>query len=264
MADIRIERAGPVAVLTIDRPHARNAIGLQTMDELDQALQSLARSDARCAVLTGAGDRAFVAGGDLRELESVTSSDFARDMAQRMRRALDRIAGLPMPVVAAINGAAMGGGAEVAVGCDFRVMAEDARIGFTQTLLGVMPAWGGIERLCNLVGRGRALYLLTSGRVLTGIEAAGIGLVEEAVPRERFETRWRELAEQVARAPRSALEGIKLAVEAAQPATRPDLAGAAIDSFARAWVDPVHWEMAADLERRRRAERSSSAERADG
>src|SRR5438552_18627267 len=139
MPDLRIEREGAVAVLTIDRPHARNAIGLGTMDELDAALAGLADGDARCAVLTGAGDRAFVAGGDLRELESVTSEDFAAGMAVRRRRTLDRIAKLPIPVIAAVNGAALGGGAEVAVGCDYRIAAHDARIGFTQVLLGLMP-----------------------------------------------------------------------------------------------------------------------------
>jgi enoyl-CoA hydratase/carnithine racemase len=252
MPDVRMERDGDVAILTIDRPHARNAIGLSTMDELDAALASLAEGDARCAVLTGAGERAFVAGGDLRELEAVTSEDFATDMAVRMRRTLDRIAGLPIPVICAMNGAAIGGGAEVAVGCDYRVAAHDARIGFTQILLGVMPAWGGIERLCALVGRGRALYLLTTGTVLTGREAAEIGLVEESVPRDRFETRWRTLAAQVARAPRQALSGIKRAVDAALPGSHPHLETDAVRDFAKAWADPIHWEMAAELERQRR------------
>ncbi len=255
MADIHIERDGPVAIMTIDRPHARNAIGLRTMDELDRALQSLAGTDARCAVLTGAGDRAFVAGGDLRELESVTDEHFALEMASRMRRTLDRVASLPIPVIAALNGAALGGGAEVAVACDYRIADDDARIGFTQVLLGVMPAWGGIERLVNLVGRGRALYLLTTGAVLTGREACQYGLVEESVPRERFGERWRELAHRVAQAPPAALAGIKRAVDAAQPGSRPDLEDAAVRSFARTWADPVHWEMAAELERRRREAR---------
>ena len=185
-------------------------------------------------------------------LESVTSEDFAAEMAVRMRRTLDRIASLPIPVIAAVNGAALGGGAEVAVGCDYRIAAHDARIGFTQVLLGLMPAWGGIERLCALVGRGRALYLLTTGSVLTGREAAELGLVEESVARDRFEARWRELAEQVARAPRPALAGIKRAVQAALPGSRPDLEAAAVRDFARAWTDPRHWEMAAELERQRR------------
>ena len=254
MPDIRVERDGAVAILTVDRPHARNAIGLATMDELDAALAGLAEGDAGCAVLTGAGERAFVAGGDLRELEAVRSEDFASDMAVRMRRTLDRIAGLPIPVICALNGAALGGGAEVAVGCDYRVAAHDARIGFTQVLLGVMPAWGGIERLCGLVGRGRALYLLTTGTVLTGREAAEIGLVEESVPRDRFEHRWRELAAQVARTPRHALAGIKRAVDAARPGSHPDLEAGAVRDFARSWIDPRHWEMAAELEHRRRAQ----------
>ena len=259
MADIRVERDGDVVVLTIDRPHARNAIGLNTMDELDAALASLADTDARCAVLTGAGDRAFVAGGDLRELESVTSEDFAVDMARRMRHALDRVAAVPIPVICALNGAALGGGAETAVACDYRIAADDARIGFTQVLLGVMPAWGGIERLCNLVGRGRALYLLTTGAVLTGPEALACGLVEESVPRADFEARWRTVAQQVARTPRTALAGIKRAVEATLPANRPASEEDAIADFARAWADPKHWEMAAALEASRRQQRRGDA-----
>lgn len=255
MPDIRVERDGGVVVLTINRPQARNAIGLKTMDELDAALAELATSDAGCAVLTGAGDRAFVAGGDLRELESVTSEEFAVDMATRMRRTLDRIASVPFPVVAALNGAAIGGGAEVAVGCDYRVAAEDARIGFTQVRLGVMPAWGGIERLCGLVGRGRALYLLTTGAVLTAAEALAAGLVEEVVPRDRFQARWRELAQQVAATPRSALEGIKRAVDLTLPGVHPASEPRAVADFARAWADPRHWEMAAALEAERRRAR---------
>jgi len=255
MPDIRVERDGAVVVLTIDRPQARNAIGLRTMDELDAALAALAGYGAHCAVLTGAGDRAFVAGGDLRELESVTSEEFAADMATRMRRTLDRIASLPIPVICALNGAAIGGGAEVAVACDYRISADDARIGFTQVLLGVMPAWGGIERLCGLVGRGRALYLLTTGAVLTGVEAHAMGLVEEVAARGTFESRWREVAHQVAATPAPALAGIKRAVQAALTGSHRDLEGGAVADFARAWADPAHWEMAAALEAKRRNQR---------
>jgi enoyl-CoA hydratase len=124
-----------------------------------------------------------------------------------------------------------------------------------------MPAWGGIERLCGLVGRGRALFLLTTGTVLTGVEAHAMGLVEEVVPRERFETRWRELARQVAAAPAPALAGIKRAVQAAQPGSRPDLEASAVADFARAWADPAHWEMAAALEARRREQRATDSPR---
>jgi len=259
MADIRVELDGSVLVLTVDRPHARNALAATTMAELDALLADLAaREDVRCAVITGAGDRAFIAGGDLKELESSRDEAFGVQLARDMRATLDRVAALPIPVIAALNGAAIGGGAEVAVACDFRIAAEDAGIGFTQALLGVMPAWGGIERLGSLVGRGRALYLLASGRVLTGAEAAAWGLVEEAVPRPRFAERWRELAHAVAAAPRHTLAGIKAAVDAAHPGSRPDLAGPAIAAFARAWAHPDHWTMAEARERARRAARERS------
>jgi len=255
MADLRVERDGPLVVITIDRPDARNALAAGTIGELDAALEELARGDASVAVLTGAGDRAFVSGGDLKELESQRGAEFAAGMAAGMRRTLDRIAELPIPVIAAVNGAALGGGAETAIACDFRIAADDARIGFTQVLLGLMPAWGGIERLAASTGRSRALYLLLTGTVLSGQEAAAWGLVEESVPRPGFESRWRGLAAQVARAPRPALAGIKAAMQAAHPGSRPDLAGPAVADFARVWAAEAHWRMAEELERARRAGR---------
>jgi enoyl-CoA hydratase len=252
LPDIRLERQAGVAVLTIDRPQARNALAPGTMRELDALLAEVAGSDAALAVITGAGDRAFIAGGDLKELESRREQAWAKEMATSMRATLDRIALLPMPVMAAVNGAAVGGGAEVAVACDFRICADDARIGFTQVLLGLMPAWGGVERLAELVGRGQALYLLGSGRVLTGIEAATCGLVEESVPRQLFESHWRGLAEEIARAPAPVLRGIKAAVNGVRPGRHPQLAAPAVEAFSRAWADPRHWEMAAEMERTRK------------
>ncbi|HEY4867743.1 MAG TPA: enoyl-CoA hydratase/isomerase family protein, partial [Candidatus Dormibacteraeota bacterium] len=194
MADIKVRQEGRVLVLTVDRPQARNALAGSTMQELDAHLADLAdRTDIHCAVITGAGERAFIAGGDLKELESQRDEPFARQMAEAMRASLDRIPSLPVPVIAAINGAALGGGAEVAIACDFRIACDDARIGFTQALLGLMPAWGGIERLAASTGRSRALYLLTTGRTLSGSEAAAWGVVEESAPRSEFDRRWLEL-----------------------------------------------------------------------
>lgn len=257
MPDIRVEQDGAVLVLTVDRPRTRNALAPDTMVELDAQLGGLAaRGDVHCAVITGAGDRAFIAGGDLRELESERSEAFAIRMAESMRTTLDRISGLPIPVVAAVNGAAIGGGAEVAIACDFRVAADNAQIGFTQARLGLIPAWGGIERLAGVVGRSRALYLLTTGNVLSATEAAAWGLVEEVVPRRLFETRWRELAQQVAAAPRHVLAGLKAAIERAHPGSRPDLAPPSVADFGRAWAHPAHWAMSEALERQRRETRS--------
>src|SRR5690349_21006304 len=180
---VRLERDGMVTVLTIDRPDARNAIARATMRELASALDEIETSPAHVLVVTGAGTRVFVAGGDLKELAAIRTHDDAAAMAHTMRTVLDRLATLPVPVVAAVNGDAYGGGAEVAVACDIRIAADDVRCAFNQVALGIMPAWGGIERLTALVGRGRALMLMTTGRVLDAGAALALGLFDEVVPR---------------------------------------------------------------------------------
>lgn len=250
---VRLDHDEHVTVLTIDRPDARNAIARATMAEMASALDDVESSAARVLVVTGAGSRVFVAGGDLKELAAIRSYEGAAAMAERMRGVLDRLATLPVPVIAAVNGDAYGGGAEVAVACDIRIAADDVRCAFNQVGLGIMPAWGGIERLTGLVGRGRALALMTTGRVLDATAARDLGLFDEVVPRPQFDTRWREVAAQIARAPRAALVGIKAAQQAAFPPARPDLAGPAISSFAHTWVADDHWRMVEEADRRRRA-----------
>jgi enoyl-CoA hydratase/carnithine racemase len=255
---VRLDRDDGLAVLTIDRPEARNAIARATMQELAAALDEVADSPARVLVVTGAGDRVFVAGGDLKELAAVRTLEDATAMAATMRAVLDRVATLPVPVLAAVNGDAYGGGAEVAVACDIRIAADDVRCAFNQVSLGIMPAWGGIERLTALVGRGRALALMTTGRVLDAAAALDQGLFDEVVPRDHFDERWREVAAQIARAPRDALVGIKAAQRAAFPTARPELAADAIESFARTWIAETHWKMVEEAEQRRRAARERS------
>lgn len=131
-------------MVTIDRPGVRNAISPATMDALEEALDAAA--DANVVVLRGSGDRAFVSGGDLKELAKIRTHEEAVAMAVRMRRLCDRIATFPAPVIAALNGHALGGGVEVAVAADIRVAAHDIRMGFNQADLAIMPAWGGAER----------------------------------------------------------------------------------------------------------------------
>ena len=236
-----VRRLG-IAEIVIDRPQARNALNLEAMADLDAALAAAADWDVHAVFIRGSGDRAFISGGDLKELETVREEGFALDMAQRMRATLDRIPGLPMPVVAILNGHAIGGGAEVAIACDYRIAAADVKIGFTQARLGLMPAWGGIERLVMAIGRGPALHLLTTGRTIDASEARAIGLFEEVVPRAAFEERVGALEAELAEVPRGALAGIKRAAEAAQHYARPELAGQATADFARAWVDDAHWQ----------------------
>jgi enoyl-CoA hydratase/carnithine racemase len=203
-------------------------------------------------VLRGAGERAFVSGGDLKDLGTVRTEDEAVAMATRMRRLLDRVVTLPQPVIAAINGHALGGGAEVAVAADIRVAADDVRIGFTQVSLAIMPAWGGAERLAEIVGRSAAMLLVGTGTALPADEALRIGLVDRVLPRPGFDDGWRELAAAFARLPAGAGAAIKSTIAAAAPHHHPDLEHDATRAFSRLWVAPEHWEAVADLEARRR------------
>ena len=218
MSEVGVQVEGKVAVLTIDRPHARNAIGLATMAELGEALDQIENEPVNVLVVRGAGDRAFVSGGDLKELSAIRDEQGAIDMATRMRRLLDRLATFPVPVVAALNGHALGGGAEVAVAADIRIAADDVSIGFTQVQLAIMPAWGGAERLAALAGRAQALLLTTTGERIGTAEAHRIGLVERVYPREAFDDSWRALARRIASSPG---RPIKSVIAAAAPHHHP-------------------------------------------
>ena len=231
MVDVTV--ADGLAVITINRPDARNAIAPATMGELEHALDAVA--GARALVITGAGERAFVSGGDLKELAAIRTEPAARAMALRMRRICDRLAAFPGPVVAALNGHAYGGGAEVAVAADIRVAADDTRIGFTQVNLAIMPAWGGLERLAALVGRGRALLLAGTGTVLDAAAAERIGLVDLVLPRASFAAGWRELAASLATCPAGEIKRVLGGVDATEAAA----------AFARLWVADPHWAAAA-------------------
>jgi enoyl-CoA hydratase/carnithine racemase len=242
MADVALDLSEGIAVLTVDRPRVRNAISPATMDALESALDAAADMDV--LVIRGSGDRAFISGGDLRELAKIRSHEAAVAMALRMRRLCDRLATFPGPVIAALNGHALGGGAEVAVAADIRVAAEDIRIGFNQADLAIMPAWGGAERLAGLVGRSQALLLITTGEKLGTAEAHRIGLVDRVYPRAEFEESWRALARKIAASP---ARSIKSVIAAAVPHQHPALEGPAADTFARLWTADAHWAAVAGL-----------------
>jgi enoyl-CoA hydratase/carnithine racemase len=229
---VDLEWSDGLVVLTIDRPHARNAIALSTMGELEEALDAAA--GAQAMVIRGGGDRAFVSGGDLKELAALRTTEEAAAMASRMRAICDRIAGFPAPVIAALNGHALGGGAEVAVAADIRVAADDVKIGFNQVSLEIMPAWGGAERLAALVGKSKALLLAGSGTVLTAGEAERWGLIDRVVPRDSFDDEWRTLARSLANRPAGRIKRVIAGVTPTE----------AIDAFAELWVSDEHWAAA--------------------
>lgn len=248
---VRLEFEGALAILTIDRPEVRNAIGFATMDELGAALDQVVQSQVGVLVLRGAGDRAFVSGGDLKDLSAIRTHDEALSMATRVRRLLDRIANLPIPVIAALNGHALGGGAEVAVSADIRIAADDVSIGFNQVTLGIMPAWGGVERLALLAGRGRALLAIATGEIYDAPTALRLGLVDIVVPRVTFEEEWRGLARRIADLAPGSGRAIKSVLNAAVPTSHPELEAHATEAFANLWISDAHWAAVDSLPKRR-------------
>jgi len=196
--NLTLERDGAIAIVTINRPKVLNALNTQTMEELEGAMEELgADMSVRAIILTGAGEKAFVAGADINEL-AVQSPVGGRDHAQRGQRVLDAIEQLGKPVVAAINGFALGGGCELAMACTIRLAADTARLGQPEINLGLIPGYAGTQRLTRLVGRGVALELLLTGDPISAAEAHRIGLVNRVVPAADLMAEARKLAQALA------------------------------------------------------------------
>jgi enoyl-CoA hydratase len=171
-----------IALIVINRPEKLNALDAETMGELDDALGRLESEPAmRGLILTGAGEKAFIAGADVEDLARATPME-AQQISLRGQRILRRLETLPKPSIAAINGYALGGGLELALCCTLRVAAENARLGQPEVTLGILPGYGGTQRLPRLVGRGRALEMLLTGEPIDAAEACRIGLVNHVVP----------------------------------------------------------------------------------
>ena len=189
-----VERTDAVAVVTVNRPRVLNALNAVTVDALHATFDELsAAASVRAIVLTGSGDRAFIAGADISELAEMTPT-VARDVARRGQSLCDRIERAGKPVIAAINGFALGGGCELAMACTVRVAAATAQIGQPEINLGLIPGYGGTQRLPRLVGRGRALEILLTGEPIDANEAWRIGLVNRVVPAGRVMDEARALA----------------------------------------------------------------------
>jgi enoyl-CoA hydratase len=196
--NIRLEKRPPLAIVTLDRPKALNALNAATLAELESAFEDLAEdAGIRVVLLTGAGGRAFAAGADIRELASVAPEE-GKAFALRGQCAFRRIETLGKPVIACIQGFALGGGCELAMACTLRIAADDARLGQPEVKLGIIAGYGGTQRLPRLVGRGAALKLLLSGAIIDAPEALRIGLVDEVVPAADLMTRAEALAGEIA------------------------------------------------------------------
>jgi enoyl-CoA hydratase len=183
---IHMSRIDELALITLDRPEALNALSFGLVQDLSRMLDGLAASDARALLVTGAGDRAFSAGADIKELMGRTLVE-QRAGAMLGQSVLAKLDHLPLPSIALINGYAFGGGLELALACTFRLAAPSAKLGFPEIKLGLIPGYGGTQRLPRLVGEARATEMILTGRTVDADEAERIGLVNHVVPGDLFE-----------------------------------------------------------------------------
>jgi enoyl-CoA hydratase len=180
---ILIARDGAVATLTLHRPAVLNALNAELLDRLEAALAALDADDAiRAVIITGSGERAFAAGADIAELAQLASSAGGAALARRGQRVTMQIGRLRAPVIAAVNGFALGGGCELALACDIRIASENAKFGQPEVNLGLLPGYGGTQRTARLLGTGAAMLLCTTGAIIDAAEALRIGLVQRVVP----------------------------------------------------------------------------------
>ena len=195
--NVRIDMDGNIAVVTIHRPEKLNALNSATLGDLQHAFDALRADDAvRAVIVTGAGEKAFVAGADIRELVGLGALT-GKETARRGSALFRDIELFPRPVIAAVNGFALGGGCELALACHLRIAADTARFGLPEVSLGVIPGYGGTQRLARLVGRGRALELVLTGRPIDAPEAYRIGLANRVVAAAQLLEECKNLSRQI-------------------------------------------------------------------
>lgn len=239
---LRVERRGPIAIWTIDRPEAKNALDAATMHALAVAVaEAGADASVRAAILTGAGD-VFVSGGDLRELRGKSTSADAETLTDAGFALTRAIVDLPFPVICAMPGPAVGGGAELAIACDMRVAVSGARIAFVQTRMGISTAWGTVPRLCALVGPSVAGRLLYTARSLDTGEAKELGLIDDVVSSGTALDTALLWAEEIAKGSPPAVAAMKRLVRATSESIATAVRPLERDAFVATWTGPDHAE----------------------
>ena len=197
MENVRTENRDGVLIVTVDRPKVLNALNAQTVNELRQAFEAARDDDSvRCVILTGAGEKAFVAGADIGELSQMTPIT-GKATAEKGQRIFHSIERFPKPVIAAINGFALGGGCELALACHIRIASDKAQLGLPEVTLGIIPGYGGTQRMARLLGKGKALELILTGDRIGAEEAERIGLVNKVVPADQLMGAAEELARRI-------------------------------------------------------------------
>jgi enoyl-CoA hydratase len=247
-----------ILTLAINRPEQRNALRMDLLDALGRTLAEHADDAAvKCAVVTATGDRCFAAGGDLKELDAIRTPAQAEAMSKRGRRALDQVRRFPLPVVAALNGLALGGGAELAMACDLRIAVPSAEIGFLQGQLNVTTAWGGDIDLVAAVGTGRALELLASARRVGADEAERLGLFDRVcIPDESLGAALDDFLAPYLSRTRRVLEGYKAITTGHRQVMHERLSGVEQRHFVATWTHDDHWDAVASAAARRGSKQS--------
>jgi enoyl-CoA hydratase/carnithine racemase len=234
---------GSVCVLTLDRPHAGHSLSLELAQALRSALMQVRdRKDLRCIVITGSGDKFFCTGGDVKKYSELDDRAALAEVFDQVAELMDVIEQFPLPVVAAINGYAIGGGLELALACDLRFAAKHAQLGFPQARLGVIPGWNGTERLLRNVGKGQALRLLWSGKRVHAQEALDIGLVDGVCQQGTALDMALAFAADLDQCAPQSIVSVKQIVAATLTQERPVARAFIRDEFARLWFTPDHKE----------------------
>ena len=197
MGYVDYEVKGAVGIVTINRPKALNALNSEVLDDLNNVFDSIDQETVRAVVLTGAGDKSFVAGADIGEMSTLTKAE-GEAFGKKGNDVFRKIETFPLPVIAAVNGFALGGGNELAMSCDFRIASENAVFGKPEVGLGITPGFGGTQRLARLVGAGYAKYMIYTARNIKADEAYRIGLVNQVVPAEELMATAEKLASIIA------------------------------------------------------------------
>ncbi|NQV52414.1 MAG: enoyl-CoA hydratase/isomerase family protein [Flavobacteriales bacterium] len=198
--NLLVEQSDRIAQVTINRPDKLNALNISVIDDVSKCMRELdANPEVRCIILTGAGDKAFVAGADISEFAGFTVEEGRNLSAEGHRKLFDLIEEMGTPVIAAINGFALGGGLELAMSCHMRVASDNARMGLPEVSLGVIPGYGGTQRLPRLVGKGRAMEMITTAQMIDANTALLGGLVNHVVASDALLEKCREIASKIAR-----------------------------------------------------------------
>ncbi len=243
-----------IATITFNRPKALNALNRALLGELSQALDEIAADeDIRALVLTGAGDKSFVAGADITELATYNSLS-AKNFAQIGHRIIQKLQQLPIAVIAAVNGFALGGGTEIAIACDFIYAAENAKFGQPEINLGLIPGFGGTQRLSRLIGTNKAKELIFTGKMISAAEALQIGLANKVFPQEQLMDEVMKTAGEIASKGKVSLREAKQAINRGMDVDLATGCGVEIDAFAISFASPDAKEGTTAFVEKRKAE----------